>query len=174
MQLGPAQLPESAPRKGCAVVAQPSGNAATSYPSFLGTAQVAEILYVAQDRVPLGQEGKLPFLKTLGGHRRYPEAEIRGLARSFARRPRPSRPVAMKDGRPRSAIGHTTRQADAVSSLGGLGWSYGSEAGRGVGAAVRLRQWGRRGSPDRRQLDLPPRSLVLSRAVLLRWFNGWS
>jgi uncharacterized protein YxjI len=26
------------------------------------------------------KEGKLPFLKTLGGHRRYPEAEIRNLA----------------------------------------------------------------------------------------------
>jgi predicted site-specific integrase-resolvase len=26
------------------------------------------------------KEGKLPFLKTLGGHRRYPTAEIRQLA----------------------------------------------------------------------------------------------
>jgi predicted site-specific integrase-resolvase len=26
------------------------------------------------------KEGRLPFLKTLGGHRRYPEAEIRQLA----------------------------------------------------------------------------------------------
>ena len=26
------------------------------------------------------KEGKLPFLKTFGGHRRYPEAEIRELA----------------------------------------------------------------------------------------------
>ena len=26
------------------------------------------------------KEGKLPFPKTLGGHRRYPEAEIRKLA----------------------------------------------------------------------------------------------
>jgi hypothetical protein len=25
-------------------------------------------------------QGKLPFLKTLGGHRRHPEAEIRHLA----------------------------------------------------------------------------------------------
>jgi hypothetical protein len=35
---------------------------------------------LAQDRVPLAKEGKLPFLKTLGGHRRYAEAEIRELA----------------------------------------------------------------------------------------------
>jgi excisionase family DNA binding protein len=26
------------------------------------------------------KEGRLPFLKTLGGHRRYPEADIRQLA----------------------------------------------------------------------------------------------
>jgi excisionase family DNA binding protein len=26
------------------------------------------------------QEGKLPFLRTLGGHRRYPDSEIRALA----------------------------------------------------------------------------------------------
>jgi len=26
------------------------------------------------------KEGKLPFLRTLGGHRRYPEAKIRELA----------------------------------------------------------------------------------------------
>jgi hypothetical protein len=35
---------------------------------------------VAQDRVPLAKEGKLPFMKTLGGHRRYPAAKIRELA----------------------------------------------------------------------------------------------
>ena len=35
---------------------------------------------LTQDCVPLAKEGKLPFLKTLGGHRRYPEAEIRELA----------------------------------------------------------------------------------------------
>jgi excisionase family DNA binding protein len=63
------------------VAAQPSGNAASAYPSYLRTAQVAEILYVSPKTVSRwAKEGKLPFLKTLGGHRRYPEAEIRGLA----------------------------------------------------------------------------------------------
>jgi hypothetical protein len=38
------------------------------------------LVCVAQDRVRWAKEGKLPFLKTLGGHRRYPEAEIRELA----------------------------------------------------------------------------------------------
>jgi hypothetical protein len=35
---------------------------------------------IAQDRVRWATEGKLPFLKTLGGHRRYPAAEIHQLA----------------------------------------------------------------------------------------------
>ena len=67
--------------KGCAVAAQPSGKAATTYPSYLHTAEVADILHVSTKTVSRwAKEGKLPFLKTLGGHRRYPEAEIRELA----------------------------------------------------------------------------------------------
>ncbi|HKQ02894.1 MAG TPA: helix-turn-helix domain-containing protein [Actinomycetes bacterium] len=63
------------------MAAQASGNAVSTYPSYLRTAQVAEILYVSPKTVSRwAKEGKLPFLKTLGGHRRYPEAEIRGLA----------------------------------------------------------------------------------------------
>jgi excisionase family DNA binding protein len=63
------------------VAAQPSGNAAPKYPSYLRTAQVADLLYVSPKTVSRwAKEGKLPFLKTLGGHRRYPEAEIRELA----------------------------------------------------------------------------------------------
>jgi excisionase family DNA binding protein len=63
------------------VAAQPSGKAATTYPSYLRTAQVAEILYVSPKTVSRwAKEGKLLFLKTLGGHRRYPDAEIRELA----------------------------------------------------------------------------------------------
>ena len=75
---GPAPLPESAARKGCAVAAQPSPNAA---PTYLHTAEVADILHVSPKTVSRwAKEGKLPYLKTLGGHRRYPEAEIRDLA----------------------------------------------------------------------------------------------
>jgi len=58
-----------------------SGKAATSYPSYLRTAEVADLLHVSPKTVSRwAKEGKLPFLKTLGGHRRYPEAEIRDLA----------------------------------------------------------------------------------------------
>jgi excisionase family DNA binding protein len=67
--------------KGCAVAAQPSGKAAPTYPSYLRAAEVADILHVSPKTVSRwAKEGKLPFLKTLGGHRRYPEAEIRRLA----------------------------------------------------------------------------------------------
>jgi excisionase family DNA binding protein len=78
---GPAPLPGSATRKGCAVAAQPVGKAATTYPSYLRAAEVADLLHVTPKTVSRwAKEGKLPFLKTLGGHRRYPEAEIRELA----------------------------------------------------------------------------------------------
>jgi excisionase family DNA binding protein len=78
---GPAPPPESAARKGCAVAAQPSPKAATTYPSYLHTAEVADLLHVSPKTVSRwAKEGKLPFLTTLGGHRRYPEAEIRDLA----------------------------------------------------------------------------------------------
>jgi excisionase family DNA binding protein len=63
------------------VAAHPSGKAAPTYPSYLHTGEVADILHVSPKTVSRwAKEGKLPFLKTLGGHRRYPEAEIRELA----------------------------------------------------------------------------------------------
>jgi excisionase family DNA binding protein len=63
------------------VAAQPPGKAATTSPRYLHTAEVADLLHVSPKTVSRwAKEGKLPFLKTLGGHRRYPEAEIRELA----------------------------------------------------------------------------------------------
>jgi excisionase family DNA binding protein len=57
---------------------------AASYPTYLRTAEVAELLHVSPKTVSRwAQEGKLPFLRTLGGHRRYPEAEIRRIAREL-------------------------------------------------------------------------------------------
>ena len=41
---------------------------------------MADILHVSIKTVSRwAKEGKLPYLRTLGGHRRYPEAEIRAL-----------------------------------------------------------------------------------------------
>jgi excisionase family DNA binding protein len=78
---GPGAAIGPAARKGCAVATQPSGKAAPTYPRYLHTAEVADILHVSPKTVSRwAKEGKLPFLKTLGGHRRYPEAEIRQLA----------------------------------------------------------------------------------------------
>jgi excisionase family DNA binding protein len=63
------------------VAAQPSGKAATTYPSYLHTAEVADILHVSPKTVSRwAKEGRLPCMRTLGGHRRYPELEIRELA----------------------------------------------------------------------------------------------
>ena len=60
---------------------RPSGKASADYPSYLRTAEVADLLSVSPKTVSRwAKEGKLPFLKTLGGHRRYPETEIRELA----------------------------------------------------------------------------------------------
>ena len=48
--------------------------------TYLRSAQVADILQVSSKTVARwAKEGKLPFLNTLGGHRRYPESEIRAL-----------------------------------------------------------------------------------------------
>jgi excisionase family DNA binding protein len=63
------------------VATHPSGKAIPHPPSYLHPAEVADILHVSPKTVSRwAKEGKLPFLKTLGGHRRYPEAEIRQLA----------------------------------------------------------------------------------------------
>jgi excisionase family DNA binding protein len=67
--------------KGRTVAAKRRGQATTENPSYLRTAEVADILHVSPKTVSRwAKEGKLPFLRTLGGHRRYPEAKIRELA----------------------------------------------------------------------------------------------
>ena len=67
--------------KGCAVAAQPSGKTAPEDPRYLHPAEVADIMHLSPKTVSRwAKEGKLPFLKTLGGHRRYPATEIRQLA----------------------------------------------------------------------------------------------
>jgi excisionase family DNA binding protein len=52
---------------------------------FLLTHQVADLLHVSPKTVARwAKEGRLPYRRTLGGHRRYPEAAIRELAASLA------------------------------------------------------------------------------------------
>jgi excisionase family DNA binding protein len=54
-------------------------------PRYLRTAQVAELLHVSPKTVSRwAQEGRLPYLRTLGGHRRYPDAEIQALVETLS------------------------------------------------------------------------------------------
>jgi len=70
------------------VAAHPAGKAATTAPSYLRTTEVADILQVSPKTVSRwATEGKLPFLKTLGGHRRYPASEIGQLAEQLRVQP---------------------------------------------------------------------------------------
>jgi excisionase family DNA binding protein len=70
------------------VAAKRRGKVTIESPRYLRTAEVADILYVSPKTVSRwAKEGKLPFLKTLGGHRRYPEAKIRELANQLREEP---------------------------------------------------------------------------------------
>ena len=64
---------------------------APSTASFLRSAQVADILQVSPKTVTRwAQQGLLPYQRTLGGHRRYPESAIRELAASLRQEVRAS------------------------------------------------------------------------------------
>ena len=63
---------------------QQSARRAPRVASFLRSAQVAAILQVSPKTVARwAQQGLLPYQRTLGGHRRYPEPAIRELAASL-------------------------------------------------------------------------------------------
>ena len=54
---------------------------APSVASFLRSAEVAAILQVSPKTIARwAQQGRLPYQRTLGDHRRYPESAIRELA----------------------------------------------------------------------------------------------
>jgi len=58
---------------------------------YLGPAQVAELLQVSPKTVARWAKlGKLPCLRTLGGHRRYPEDAIIALRESLISEPPPA------------------------------------------------------------------------------------
>ena len=53
--------------------------------SFLPTSHLADLLHVAPKTIARwAKDGRLPFLRTLGGHGRYPEQAIGQLAASLA------------------------------------------------------------------------------------------
>jgi excisionase family DNA binding protein len=64
---------------------QQSARPAPSTATFLRSAEVAAILQVSPKTVARwAQHGLLPYQRTLGGHRRYPEPAIREIAASLA------------------------------------------------------------------------------------------
>jgi excisionase family DNA binding protein len=51
---------------------------------YIASSDVARILHVSPKTVSRwARDGRLPFIRTLGGHRRYPKVEIESLARSL-------------------------------------------------------------------------------------------
>jgi excisionase family DNA binding protein len=70
---------------------QQSARPAPSTATFLRTAEVAAILQVSPKTIARwAKEGRLPYQRTLGGHRRYPEPAIRELAASLVQEVRAS------------------------------------------------------------------------------------
>jgi excisionase family DNA binding protein len=68
----------------------------TTGPTYLRTSEVAGLLHVSPKTVSRwAQQGKLPFLRTLGGHRRYPDTEIQALLEEL--RVEPTEPTATAD-----------------------------------------------------------------------------
>jgi excisionase family DNA binding protein len=63
---------------------QQSARPAPSAATFLRSAEVAALLQVSPKTIARwSQQGRLPFQRTLGGHRRYPEPAIRQLLASL-------------------------------------------------------------------------------------------
>lgn len=61
-----------------------SARRAPSMQAHLRTAEVADLLHVHPKTVARwAKQGLLPYRRTLGGHRRFPQAAIRELAASL-------------------------------------------------------------------------------------------
>src|SRR6266511_2234720 len=82
----------------------------TSRQRYLLGSEVAELLHVSPKTVARwAKEGKLPCMRTLGGHRRYPEREIQELRDKHFTSP---------DYDPRSSAGRASSAALASGSSG--------------------------------------------------------
>jgi excisionase family DNA binding protein len=70
---------------------QQSARQPPSIASYLRSAEVAAILQVSLKTITRwAQDGRLPFQRILGGHRRYPEQAIRQLLASLTQEVRTS------------------------------------------------------------------------------------
>jgi excisionase family DNA binding protein len=64
-------------------------------PKHLTASQAAALLQVSPKTVSRwAKEGKLPYVRTLGGHRRYPDSEIRALVETLSQAPGDEEPGA--------------------------------------------------------------------------------
>jgi hypothetical protein len=105
------------------VPAQPKDNR-DQPPSYVRTAEVAAVLHLSPKTVgPLGQGAKLPLMRTLGGYRRSPEAQIRDLLEQppggtvFGFEQVPAKPAQLRDQ-------GNQRLPERISQANGnLGWS---------------------------------------------------
>jgi excisionase family DNA binding protein len=75
------------------------GAARATGPAFLRTGEVAGLLRVSLRTVDRwAEQGKLPCLRTAGGHYRYPGEEIRALVEQLFRQPGPPATSAAATG----------------------------------------------------------------------------
>jgi excisionase family DNA binding protein len=89
-------------------------------PSYLRTAEVAAWLHVSPKTVARwAKEGKLPFMRTLGGHRRYPEAKLRQL-------------VGSAPGGTDGLSWPTSSIAEGSTAIGRSTYRYGTPAGSDI------------------------------------------
>jgi len=66
---------------------------------YLRTSEVAELLHAAPKTVSnWATQGKLPYARTLGGHRRYPTSQILALACSLTSTLLPAQPTPARHG----------------------------------------------------------------------------
>ena len=72
-------------------MAQRKSTSRIEAPSYLRTAEVADILHVSPKTVSRwAKDGRLPYRRTLGGHRRYDPDRIDLLVRALTHRPEPN------------------------------------------------------------------------------------
>jgi excisionase family DNA binding protein len=66
---------------------------------YLRTSEVAELLHAAPKTVSnWATQGKLPYVRTLGGHRRYPTSQILELVCSLTSTLLPAQPTPARPG----------------------------------------------------------------------------
>jgi len=125
-------------------------------PRYLRTAQVAELLQVSPKTVSRwAQEGMLPYVRTLGGHRRYPDRESESFWKPCPSHPRPANRTSRLTAPPSLLSMASVALLDHLRSMGSrrrrLGhWLFrgGNVERVGLGKYQAGGHHGRRSSPE--------------------------